>query len=163
MTDERWVPPTHVDSNQLMARTTLTEATGVHLLAPDTTAKDPAASATAFEDALIEHDVGRGRPAAAMLGMGDDGHTASLFPGTRALTTRNRSYVDNWVPAHDAWRLTATFEMLARMDRIWFLVAGAAKAEVVAQIADGASFPASQVTASEDVEWLLDADAASML
>ncbi len=162
MTDERWVPPMHPDSNQRMVRETLVSPTGVRFLRPDTTLRSPRASAERFTDVLtsvlstVERRV-------TLLGIGADGHTASLFPGTAALESDGPRYVANFVPHLDAWRLTATLDLLSTSDVVVFVVSGAAKAPVVAEIAAGADLPAGRVTASERVVWLLDEDAASRL
>src|SRR5690606_5696279 len=71
-------------------------------------------------------------------GLGDDGHTASLFPGTAALgADPDRWYVENHVPALDAWRLTVTPALLRAARRIFLLVAGTSKAAVLAAAVDG--------------------------
>lgn len=163
MSDERWVPSDHQDCNQKMARETLIDRVGAKFLAPDTDLEEPAASASAFERTLAEAGVGSDRYSIAMLGLGTDGHTASLFPGTEALLATGRNYVANWVPALDTWRLTATYDLLATVDKILFLVGGLAKAEVMARIAAGEDYPASAVEARGTVEWLVDRDAASLL
>ena len=163
MTDERWVGPDHPDSNQRMVRETLAGLVDVRFLAPDTTLQDPATSAAAFEAALVGGGIVSERHSIVMLGLGTDGHTASLFPDTDALTARGQSYVANWVPALETWRLTATYELLALADRVMFLVTGGAKAGVMAQIAAGEEFPASAVTARGEVEWLVDREAAALL
>ena len=69
-----------------------------------------------------------------LLGLGADGHTASLFPGTAALAERERTVVANAVPQLDAMRLTLTYPTLNAAREVWFLAPGAAKAEPVAQI-----------------------------
>jgi 6-phosphogluconolactonase/glucosamine-6-phosphate isomerase/deaminase len=98
-----------------------------------------------------------------LLGIGADGHTASLFPGTSALNVRDVGYVDNYVPQLGVPRLTATFGLLAETDEVIFLVAGDAKASMIASISAGASVPAARVTAQKQVLWLLDEPAASEL
>lgn len=163
MSDERWLPPDDEESNQRMARETLVDRVGVKFVAPDTTLSDPGSAAADFEMALSEAGIGSQRYSIVMLGLGTDGHTASLFPGTDALTTTNRMYVENWVPSLDTWRLTATYDLLATVDRILFLVAGTAKADIMARIAAGGDYPASAVTARSNVEWLVDREAASLL
>ena len=163
MTDERWVDPGDSESNQKMAKETLTGAVGLTLLAPDTTLTDPQESAASFENTLGEHQVHVSGGSLVMLGMGPDGHTASLFPGTDALTVSGRSYVANWVSAHDSWRLTATYELLSAADTILFLVAGENKADVMAKIANGGEFPAGTVGRMTNTVWLLDEAAASKL
>ena len=99
----------------------------------------------------------------AWRGIGADGHTASLFPGTSALNARDVGYVDNYVPQLGVPRLTATFGLLAETDEVIFLVAGEAKASMIASISAGASVPAARVTAQKQVLWLLDEAAASEL
>jgi 6-phosphogluconolactonase len=163
MTDERWVEPDHPDSNQQMVRETLADLVDVRFLAPDTTLHDPATSAAAYEATLVGGGIGSERHSIVMLGLGTDGHTASLFPGTEALRTTGRSYVANWVPDLGAWRLTATYDLLALADRVMFLVTGEGKAEVMARIASGEEYPASAVTSRGEVEWLVDREAASLL
>lgn len=100
-----------------------------------------------------------------LLGMGADGHTASLFPGTEALRETVRLVAANFVPRLDAWRLTLTLPTINSARRAVFLVAGADKAEKVAEIgrlADAAKGcreapPAALV---RDALWLLDSKAA---
>ena len=100
-----------------------------------------------------------------LLGLGDDGHTASLFPGTSALEEPQRDYVANWVEDKDAWRLTATPALLARAERLMFLVAGKPKAKVVEKILQqDADLPAAIVSrAAADPVWMLDREAAALL
>lgn len=161
MTDERWVPPHHPDSNQRMARTTLTEQTGVRFLAPDTTMDTPGQAAETFSNLLVAESISHRPQSLVMLGMGDDGHTASLFPGTTALTA-DEPYVATRVDKLDTWRLTTTYPFLAKSHAVLFLATGEGKAEMVARIASGADVPAAHVKA-ESVTWVLDAEAAALL
>jgi 6-phosphogluconolactonase len=163
MTDARWVPATHEDANQRMARETLVDATGVHLLAPDKSLDSPADSAEAFTRILVEAGVPSAPRSIIMLGMGHDGHTASLFPGTDALTANGERYVANHVPQLDTWRLTATFGLIATADEVIFLVTGANKADAIRQISLGSDLPAGRVTCSGNVVWLLDEEASQGL
>ncbi len=161
--DERWVPPEDPEANALMARRELLDHVPAHLLTPDTTLGDPNIAADAYELLLAaELDP---VPDVVLLGMGDDGHTASLFPGTAALEVDQPGYVANWVPAMDTWRLTATIPLLASAKHVIFLVAGASKADVLKRIlVDGEQLPAGVVAeAAADVTWLLDRDAAGKL
>ena len=161
--DERWVPPNDPNSNQRMMRETLTDQTGIELLAPDTTAGTPAAAATTYGDLVIPRLTDRDVRSVVMLGMGDDGHTASLFPGTVAEGNDTISYVANFVPQHDTWRLTATLPLLAEADLVLFLVVGEGKASRIAEVHAGEDLPAARVTAKEAVVWLVDEAAASRL
>ncbi len=165
--DERWVADDHPDSNTGMVRRTLGDAAR-QLIAPDFSLGDPTAAAAAYASRLDEQfaaDGDGGRPGLVLLGMGDDGHTASLFPGTDALDEAHRSYVANWVADKGAWRLTATLPVLCAARRIIFIVTGSAKAATIKRILEDAEpFPAQRVAAgAEDVLWCLDAAAASHL
>lgn len=165
--DERWVPDDHPDSNTGMVRGSL-GAGAVRLLSPDYRLGDPADTAAEYAqrlDAAFEETDEAGRPGLVLLGMGDDGHTASLFPGTAALEERRSTYVANWVADKDTWRLTATLPLLWSARRIFFIVTGEAKATMVRRIVEEREpFPAQQVAAgAEDVSWFLDDAAASRL
>jgi 6-phosphogluconolactonase len=162
MTDERWVSPDDDDSNQAMARASLVNPTGVTLLAPDTTGQSVSQAADDFSKRIVPV-AETARHSITLLGIGTDGHTASLFPGSDALGSVGALYVDNYVETFDAWRLTATFNLLATSDVVVFLVTGASKAEMIASIAQGANVPSARVTARQQVLWLLDRDAASDL
>lgn len=161
--DERWVPPDHEDANQAMVRSSLTDERRIPFLAPDTTLSTPTRAAVAYADSVVPRITDRSTRTVLMLGIGADGHTASLFPGTSALDIPSPSFVANFVPQLDTWRLTATFPLIAAADVVLFLVSGAAKAEAVAAIADGEPLPAGRVTARERVLWILDQAAASRL
>ena len=161
--DERWVPPEDPDANALMARRELLDHVPARFLAPDTTLEDPNIAADAYELLLAaELDPS---PDVVLLGMGDDGHAASLFPGTDALDIDRPGYVANWVPALNTWRLTATAGLLTSTKHLIFLVAGASKAQVLKRILiDGEPLPAGVVAeGASDVTWLLDREAAGEL
>lgn len=161
--DERWVPPGDEASNQRMARETLTERVGLRLLAPDTNGDEPARAAMAYSSSIAPLLMDDDTRSITMLGMGTDGHTASLFPGTKGLEDQSTSYIANYVPQLETWRITATFGLLAQSDVVVFLVTGEAKAGKVAEIAAGADYPAGHVTAVERVVWILDEAAAAGL
>lgn len=102
------------------------------------------------------------------LGMGDDGHTASLFPHTQALAENERIAVANWVEKFDSHRLTLTYPVLNNAVKAVFLVSGANKAETLQQIFEGDSqpekFPARNVKLkSGKLVWLIDEKAAGLL
>lgn len=162
--DERWVPHDHMESNTRMAREALADAVIARLVAPDTAFGEPAAAASSYSNVLGEifH---AGRPDLVLLGMGDDGHTASLFPDTPALDADDGLYLANWVEKQNTWRLTASMPLLWSARELVFLVQGEGKAGVLAEIIDqGRPYPAQRVAAGADsVRWMLDEAAASRL
>jgi 6-phosphogluconolactonase len=94
------------------------------------------------------------------LGMGPDGHTASLFPGSEALDETERWVVGNWAPLPQAWRMTLTFPVLNAARAVIFAVEGANKADALRRIREGGSgLPAERVD-GDHVEWIIDAAAA---
>lgn len=162
--DERWVPHDHEDSNTRMAHETLVDRVVGRLIAPDTAFGDPSDAATAYSETLTKVFLD-GRPDLVLLGIGDDGHTASLFPGTDALEAESAVYVANWVANKDTWRLTATMATLWQARELVFLVQGESKAAILAQILDNEHpYPAQRVAAGASrVRWLIDEAAASRL
>ncbi|TAJ23463.1 MAG: 6-phosphogluconolactonase [Planctomycetota bacterium] len=155
--DERCVPPDHADSNYRMVRETLLEriaipAANVHRMRGE---DEPAVAARAYERELVE------RLDLVLLGMGPDGHTASLFPGTTAVGERTRRCVENWVEAKQSWRITLTLPVLDAARRVMFVVAGMEKRAMLARVRTerDASLPASLIGATsgaDTVEWWLD-------
>jgi len=135
--DERPVGPGHPDSNWGMAESTFLNPAGVppenrHRMRGEAENLDEAARE--YEELLWqklprEHD----RPAfdLLLLGMGPDGHTASLFPGTAALNERQRLVVSNAVPQLNTTRLTITYPMINAARAVWVVASGAAKADAV--------------------------------
>ena len=168
LADERWVPPTDDQSNQKMAIAAFGEAITSSLIpVPWNLSIDAATGALLYEDYLrMRLPVVRGRihPDVVVLGIGDDGHTASLFPGTSALTA-DGDYVANWVPKLDTWRITATTQMLQASRKVVFIVTGEGKASMMHEILQpGSSHPAAVVgQGAKDVVWILDEAAASQL
>ena len=167
LTDERHVPIEHPESNCGMALESLLS----HISAPFHPVEfhpDPEVGASDYERTLHQmwRDVDSERGTGLLLlGLGNDGHTASLFPGTSALAENQRDYVANWVEDKHTWRLTATPPLLARADRLMFLVAGKAKAKVVEEILEQeGDLPAAIVSrAAADPVWMLDRAAATLL
>lgn len=154
--DERFVPVTDPDSNEGMARRVLLDAVAPRAIHSMSGAGATAEAAAVAYDALV-------RAAAPIglvhLGLGPDGHTASLFPGTAVLDERERWVVTNEDALHPHPRLTFTFPAIAASQLVVVTVAGAEKAEAFAKIRDGADLPAGRVTAPE-VIWLVDPAAA---
>jgi len=164
--DERAVPPNDPESNYNTARLALLDylprlrMEQVHRMPCEL--EDIDAGARQYEAELRRVVGGNGTPVFDLiwLGMGADGHTASLFPGTGALDERERLVVANWVPSLDAWRMTLTYPVLNAAREAMFVVNGADKADAVARIRSGSDeLPAARVRAGRTL-WLVDAAAA---
>lgn len=168
--DERNVPPDDVASNYRMARETLLER--VPLPAGNIRRAQgelpPAQAAAAYEQALRDYFGGAPRFDLMLQGMGDDGHTASLFPNTPALREQTRWVVENHVEKLDSWRITLTVPVINAAAHVVFLVAGSSKAPALRAVLRGPSLPDTypaqmiQPLAGELV-WMVDAQAAALL
>lgn len=163
--DERNVPHDHEDSNYLMVRKALLDPAGIpadRIHAVDVQPDDPAAAAQAYENTLRDFFAGQSQPAfdLVLLGMGDDAHTASLFPATKALTENDRWFVENWVPKFDAFRYTMTAPAINSGRQIWFLVSGSNKQTAMGQVHGNhhnpAEYPSQLITPTH---WCVTADA----
>ncbi|MEM6471558.1 MAG: 6-phosphogluconolactonase [Planctomycetota bacterium] len=162
--DERNVPHDHDDSNFKMVRTALLDQvsipeSNVHPVPVDPSNPDQAA--LQYENTLREHfDSGFPKWDLVLLGMGDDAHTASLFPETKALDTDDRLFVENWVPKFDAYRYTMTYPAIESGEEIWFIITGAAKSEALRQVISGpknlAMFPSQRINPTR---WFVDSAA----
>lgn len=175
--DERYVPADHPDSNQRMARRAWLDHVPIpaaQILPWPTEAGDPAADAVRYEQWLGDR-LGVGalpQLDCVLLGMGDDGHTASLFPHTAALEVRDRLVA---VGEKDGQpRLTLTYAMLNAARQVLFLVAGASKRPALAQIFAACedpsisaildrTYPARAIRPQGELRWLLDRAAAEAL
>lgn len=160
--DERCVPPDDARSNYRMARESFLDhapipAENVLRLRGEL---DPAEAARAYE-AELRARAGGGtfRHDLILLGMGDDGHTASLFPGTPALAERERLIVENFVPKVDMWRLTFTYPLLDAARHVCFLVNSQGKDAVLDEVFSGKSdYPSAKVAPTDGrLTWLLGA------
>ncbi len=170
--DERCVPPDHADSNFRMARETLLD----HVPLPDDNVhrikgeRDPAQAAEEYEHTLRMFFSGAAWPRFDLLlqGLGDDGHTASLFPGTAALHDQSHWVAANYVPKFDAWRITLTAPAINAASEIMFLVAGANKAAALRAVLHGPhqpdTYPAQLIQpVGGTLIWLVDEAAAAHL
>ena len=165
--DERTVPPDDPESNfgvayrMLIAHLPNVRADRVHRMQAEAPDLDLAAMSYESELRLAFNARGNEPPAFDFiwLGMGPDGHTASLFPGCDALEETERWAVGTWAPFPNAWRMTLTFPVLVAGTRVTFAVEGANKADALRAIrAGGSGMPAERV-AGDQVEWLVDAAA----
>lgn len=157
LSDERWVPVEHSDSNEGQARREWldhADTGAIHSLRGAGERIDEAAEAyDRLVRALAPID-------AVHLGLGDDGHTASLFPGSPALDVTDRHVFATSDDAHDWPRLTFTYPAIAACRTVIVTVAGAGKQRALARVRDGdPALPASRIHADE-VIWLVDRAAA---
>lgn len=170
--DERYVPPNHPDSNELMARRAWLDRvaippTNIHPV--PTLEGDPAVSAAKYEQHLRDFfnfdpnefpvlDI-------VLLGMGDDAHTASLFPHTPALKVDDRLITVGNKDGNP--RITFTYPLINAARSVVFMVAGANKrpalAQVFAPVADDFTYPSRLIKPQGELWWLLDAAAGSEL
>ena len=167
--DERAVPPGHAESNYRMAEEALLE----HVPIPEKNIRrmrgeiDPEAAAVEYGRMLKERFGEEGGLDLVLLGMGEDGHTASLFPGTAALAEAKHRAVANFVPKLNAHRITLSAPFLNRSKEVLILATGAAKAAVLKEVLEGEPDPQRlpiQLIDPPDgsVTWLVDAAAAGM-
>jgi len=163
LSDERWVPHDHDRSNGRVADETLMSHVPAHFERPRWSEfMEPADSAVHYEARLRSLHDGRD-PELILLGMGDDGHTASLFPGSGALEEETRWYVANVIPETGEPRLTATYPLLWRAQRLMVITAGEHKAEALRDSFEGET-PAGRIgDGKAQVEWHVDTAAASLL
>ena len=167
--DERAVPPDHPDSNFGVAYGTfisqLPDVRHDRIHRMQAEAPDLHGAALAYETELRLAFGVRGETPPAFdllwLGMGPDGHTASLFPGSAALDETQRWVVGNWAPTREEWRMTLTFPVLAAARETLFVVTGADKAEALARVNAGdPEMPAARVSGPA-VRWIVDEAAAA--
>jgi 6-phosphogluconolactonase len=167
--DERFVAADSPDRNSGQAQTAFLGAVGadpanVHPMPSSDDAADVDAGAAAYAATLREH--GSGEFDVVMLGIGPDGHIASLFPGFPQLDDDGMTVGVTGSPKPPPDRVSLTFAALNRARSVWFLVSGDGKAAAVASALGGADLhdiPAAGVTGREETIWFLDREAASRL
>ncbi|MGH9821881.1 MAG: 6-phosphogluconolactonase [Blastocatellia bacterium] len=169
--DERTVPPDHKDSNYRMAYEAMISrvalpATNVHRMKGE---MDPESAAAEYT-AELENHFGPGFPRfdLIMLGMGDDGHTASLFPGTKALGEAERPVVANYVPKFSTNRLTFSVPTINNAACVMFLISGDAKVPALKEVIEGTRntqlYPSQLIHPTNGaLEYLVDRAAAAAL
>ena len=168
--DERFVAADSGDRNAREARAAMLDTLPVdpariHEIPSTTDADDVDGAATAYADTVRSIDGGRFD--LVMLGVGPDGHIASLFPGFPQLDVDEIAVGVTGSPKPPPERISLTFAALNRSRSVWFLVSGAEKSEAVARaLAEGTDphdTPAAGVTGLEETIWFLDHDSASHL
>jgi len=159
--DERYVPESDPQSNSAMIRRTLF-ARGIapahRFLRFKTELNDPQATVREFEREWQE--LGIEKINTVVLGVGDDGHKASLFPGTEALNVEDRIATAVFVQKLDMWRVTITKPVIRAADLRMVQVAGESKREILRGVRDGADYPIAQATSGVETWWFLDRAAA---
>lgn len=170
--DERHVPPDHPDSNYRMTNESLLSKISipqqnVHRMAAELDAGQAASKYQAELRDFFQPPPGEWpRFDLIMLGMGPDGHTASLFPGSAALNENSRWVVANWVEKFQAYRLTFTFPVINHASEIMFLVAGEDKSQVLQEVLQGKTeaYPCQRVKPLNGrLLWIVDKAAAKLL
>lgn len=169
--DERLVPHTDADSNYRMVKENLLDhisipeknvfAIPVHGKAKDCAKEYEASINHFFKNKKVVYDW-------LLLGLGNDGHTASLFPGTAILKEKKRLIKEVWVEEKQIWRISFTFPLINNAAQIIFLIAGKEKAGVVASVINRTKIkPAlpSQLVEPEKgtIYWMLDEEAAAKI
>lgn len=170
--DERHVPPDHPDSNFRMASESLLSKVpipekNIHRVQAEL---DAEAAAAEYEQQLSSFfqlkDHEWPRFDLIFLGIGEDGHTASLFPGSKALSEASRRVVANWVEKFKTFRITFTFPVLNHAAEVAFLVSGSGKAQILSEILQPGppKYPAQKIQPENGrLLWLVDQEAGSLL
>ena len=167
--DERHVPPDHPESNYRMANEALlahvpVEPANVHRVHGET---PNAAQAASDSEQTIVQVTKEALPRLDLifLGLGTDGHTASIFPGSEVLDETERLVVAPWVEKFKSYRITMTLPLLNNGASVVFLVSGAEKAEIVKEVFESENkFPAQAVKPTQgELIWMLDRDAAARI
>ena len=159
--DERHVPPDHAESNYRMANDAMlahvpVSADNVHRVMSE---NPNAAEAAEQYEAIVPP-----RFDLILLGLGTDGHTASIFPGSEVLHDTKRLVAAPWVGKLNSYRITMTLPLINNAASVVFLVSGAEKAEIVREVIKGPKrYPAQEVKPAGELKWLLDRAAASKL
>ncbi len=148
--DERCVPPDHPESNYLLAEETLFKPLGVqshqvYRMQGERADRDEAAKEYEVQLPPVLDVV--------VLGIGEDGHTASLFPGATSLEERERRVLAVVGPKPPPWRLTLTLPVLNEARHVLGVVSGESKREAVRRLLEGEDLPATRVTKAQ---WMLD-------
>ena len=159
--DERFVAPTSAESNFKMANDTLLKHVPVskkNILSVQTLKVTPAQSATLYEQALKKHISSKHPFDMVLLGIGEEGHTASIFPKSELITDKKNWVKSVWVQEKQMDRLSFTLPFINKAKNIVFLISGENKAAIIKKIfsKSGAALPAAMVKAKENTFWFLD-------
>ncbi len=169
--DERAVPPDHKESNYRMAYESMLKPLAIpeeniHRVLSEL---EPERAALHYQDTLTEFfSQEPARFDLILLGLGTDGHTASLFPGTEAIHEKKETVVAHYVEKMESWRITFTPKLINAALNVTFLVSGQRKATVLRQVLSGRyqpeNLPAQIVRPNNGIlRWIVDAEAADLL
>lgn len=166
--DERFVPQTSDESNYKMAMAALLSKVPVpkkNILDVPVKKLTPAASAKQYEQKIKPFINSKTPCDLVLLGIGEDGHTASIFPGSELINDTKNLMRNVWVEEKKMDRISFTLPFINKAKNIAFLVSGESKAAIVKSIfsAKGKELPAAQVKAAQQLYWFLDDAAASLL
>jgi 6-phosphogluconolactonase len=172
--DERTVPPEHKDSNYGMTKAAMLDrlplpAAQIHRIEGEL---EPEVAASRYEAAIRASFRLEGAETPTfdlvLLGMGDDGHTASLFPHTEAINELGRIAIANRIPKMDTWRITLTWPVINQAREVVFLIEGVGKRDILREVLLGAYDPDTKPSqlirpVSGKLTFLLDVAAAAAL
>jgi 6-phosphogluconolactonase len=165
--DERCVPPDHEDSNYHMAHEALLSRVPVGSIHRMRGELSPHEAAVLYEEELTAFFEGPPRLDLVLLGVGEDGHTASLFPRTPALGVTDRWVIENPMKKLGIIRITLTVPAINAARKVVFLVAGEGKAKALREILEGDAaprdYPAKLVRPASGPVWMVDQMAARLL
>ncbi|MFA7634146.1 MAG: 6-phosphogluconolactonase [Thiohalomonadaceae bacterium] len=165
--DERCVSPEHQDSNYRMVRDSLLDhlpiQPQIHRMRGEL---PPSEAAAYYAKVLAQHLPATGFDL-VLLGLGTDGHIASLFPGSNSLHEQQQTVLADFVGKMDSWRLSLTLPVLNQARHIMLLVSGVQKARVISQVLNSNPtehlFPVQRLKPRGTLEWFIDEPAASLL
>jgi 6-phosphogluconolactonase len=159
--DERFVPPSSDESNYKMAMEALLKHVPVpknHILAVPTLQNTPANCARLYEEEIRKYISKREPFDMVLLGIGEEGHTASIFPGSPLLAESKRRVKEIWVKEKQMDRISFTMPFINQAKNIVFLVSGQSKVPILKKIFSktGAGLPAAMVKPGGNLFWFLD-------
>tara|TARA_B100000287_G_scaffold96997_1_gene89021 strand:- start:5775 stop:6482 length:708 start_codon:yes stop_codon:yes gene_type:complete len=139
--DDRWVPLKDENSNQKMINSNFSQ-TNSKILAIKYSGDDPHEDAELYSQSLKENittfDSG-------VIGLGDDGHIASLFPNTAGLEETDNLFIANEVNIISKWRITSTFKLLSNISNLYLLVTGENKKDILSKALNGSDLPVNKL------------------
>ncbi len=139
--DERWLPITDENSNQKMINSSF-KSTNANILEIPFSDEDPFKDAETYSK-LLDDNINKFNT--GIIGLGDDGHIASLFPGTAALNEKTKLIVANEVNIVSKWRITASYKLLSKISKLYLLATGENKREILKKAINGSELPINKL------------------